>query len=667
MQASRPLASGAADAVSTVSSYGYGSILPVTRATATSDMVAFPETDSGTWIYDQRLPTNDIQLTSWQGYPMSAAPLNKAAAVASLPAPKTLFKPRSGVGYALWQADFHNRLATSNLLNTGTAPPPSFEDAAATYLYKSKVEVYHLWLAALEQYRAENTCVYNLVMATIDLSGNREETDIDYLARHFHHGIHRDGQGLAKWVHSLNDLSTVGEQDRLQTKLADAKLMTPPAQVTTHILEKHCTDVLSMWKKIVGNDVAAPASFNSRLLSSIPQGNTSGTVLGSLRNWLADKITDRAHFLSEPDMLIDALLAHARTLGMPTSTGASDRSQVFTVYNNNCKLCSARVCSAGDKKANCICYNSSKPLPADASDGERTFVFICREYVKVFEPTTLKGLSKLDMQAKIKEKQEAVKQVGAKPTHSATPIISNQGEFDEWFRSMMNSGPGNLKIVNPVIAPIYDEGGLCKGQGGPFTADDIQSDGEAEESGEAYFAKVPCVDNCADVFTKPVVNMITPRSDIASPLDTIRASRSHLRSPLTFGAEPDPSAARLFSAAPALDAPAVAAPLSRAAPPRLVGLRSTLRAILRALLVKIRGSSTDDRKQALLVILLGVIVARHFSSPVAALLASRWARFRAALLRFALRLVRMLGVGATRVSVAASVAEPQLAAAVMGA
>ena len=102
MQASRPLTSGAADAVSTVSSYGYGSILPVTRATVTSDMVASSETDGGAWIYDQRLPINDIQLNNWQGYPMAAAPFNKAATVASLPAPKNLFKPRSGVGHALW-------------------------------------------------------------------------------------------------------------------------------------------------------------------------------------------------------------------------------------------------------------------------------------------------------------------------------------------------------------------------------------------------------------------------------------------------------------------------------------------------------------------------------------------------------------------------------------
>ena len=44
-------------------------------------MVASPETDGGAWIYDQRLPINDIQLTNWQGYPMAGAPLNKAAIV----------------------------------------------------------------------------------------------------------------------------------------------------------------------------------------------------------------------------------------------------------------------------------------------------------------------------------------------------------------------------------------------------------------------------------------------------------------------------------------------------------------------------------------------------------------------------------------------------------
>ena len=75
-------------------------------------------------------------------------------------------------------------------------------------------------MAALSEYREENTEIYNIVMATMDLSGNREETDVEYLARHYHHGIHRNGRGLIEWIDGLNDLSQVGEQDRLQTNQA---------------------------------------------------------------------------------------------------------------------------------------------------------------------------------------------------------------------------------------------------------------------------------------------------------------------------------------------------------------------------------------------------------------------------------------------------------------
>ena len=77
---------------------------------------------------------------------------------------------------------------------------------ACTFPYKSGREQYALWMTAINQYREENTRIYNLIMSTIDLSGIREETDIDYLARHFHHGIHRDGQGLIGWIAGLNHL-----------------------------------------------------------------------------------------------------------------------------------------------------------------------------------------------------------------------------------------------------------------------------------------------------------------------------------------------------------------------------------------------------------------------------------------------------------------------------
>jgi hypothetical protein len=88
--------------------------------------------------------------------------------------------------------------------------------------------------------------------------------------------------------------------------------------VTLVMLEKHAVELLSIWSKIAGNDIAAPASFYSRLLSSIPPG-INGAV-GTFRSWLADKITDGAPILSEPEKFVDKLLAHARTLGIPAQS-----------------------------------------------------------------------------------------------------------------------------------------------------------------------------------------------------------------------------------------------------------------------------------------------------------------------------------------------------------
>jgi hypothetical protein len=87
------------------------------------------------------------------------------------------------------------------------------------------------------------------------------------------------------------------------------------------------------------------------------------------------------------------------------------------------------------------------------------------------------------------------------------------------------------------------------------------------------------------------------------------------------------------------------------------------RAAYGAIVAKISNSNSDERKSALLALALVWIAARRFSSPVTSLLAARWARVRAVLLRIALRIVRALGVGAVRVTMAASAAEPQLAGA----
>ena len=148
--------------------------------------------------------------------------------------------------------------------------------------------------------------------------------------------------------------------------------------------ELHCSKLLSIWAKVSGNDVAAPASFNARLLSSIPP--TSTGPLCSLRSWLADKITDGAPFLSEPDTLIDRLLAHARTLGIPPNAQSSVASIFAVTSANDCGFCDSHICKAGKKIGDCLAFGPKEPALRGATVGQRDYVVTARKYVAAFKP-----------------------------------------------------------------------------------------------------------------------------------------------------------------------------------------------------------------------------------------------------------------------------------------
>jgi hypothetical protein len=78
----------------------------------------------------------------------------------------------------------------------------------------------------------------------------------------------------------LNDYTSVAEQNKLQIQISNFNLVSGGAmngvsagfgdrKMSVQVIEKHCTDLLALWKKIEGNDISSPASFNWRLLTSI--------------------------------------------------------------------------------------------------------------------------------------------------------------------------------------------------------------------------------------------------------------------------------------------------------------------------------------------------------------------------------------------------------------
>ena len=191
--------------------------------------------------------------------------------------------------------------------------------------------------------------------------------------------------------------------------------------------------------------------------------------------------------LSRPDTVIQELVRHGRTLHMPDNgsvalalapSGDRDRKS-----GNYCSFCSSRICRAkdlGSTKKFCLVYNPQKPVPASASDNERTFVFSSRTYVDVVKPDTMKGVNWQTIQDTVKEhkgKVAVVKAAGAgnadKPAAGeqaapapsaatgavATPIISNQSEFNAWFSSLNSAPAGSLKVVNMVMHSKADDHG----------------------------------------------------------------------------------------------------------------------------------------------------------------------------------------------------------------
>jgi hypothetical protein len=214
-----------------------------------SDMVAFQENPAKLWLYDQQLPTSDSRQAT--PYGMSAPMVPYQCATTFRPAllpPASRWKPRSKTGHSLWRANLNDRLATTDLLDTADSPPPSLDNMSVTYPYMSATELYAVWLDALSEYRDENTDLYHLVYATIDLSGPRDEIDINHIARRFHHGVHRDGQGLLNWLDSFADCSATGDQDRLSDRAGrgETHLLVRHrlGTVTIVTLEKHCVDTL---------------------------------------------------------------------------------------------------------------------------------------------------------------------------------------------------------------------------------------------------------------------------------------------------------------------------------------------------------------------------------------------------------------------------------------
>ena len=356
-----------------------------------SDMVAISSSDP-THFKLQATPTYDmINLSKVSAQPLLAQKVTRDIALVP---PKHTWKVRDVKGRVAWRADLDDRISALDLYDTSTEPPPSFELVQAALPHLQGYDLYDAFMQAQAEYKTENTALYHLVMSTIDLSGLRHDSDMKVIAHRFHDGPSRDGKGLLEWCCSLTDATDVSGQDELQVKLSAAKVQ---ANVNLQGLAVHCSDLLSTWEQIHGNDLAAPASFYWRLLTSMPS-TPHGAPIPMVRAWFAEKISANDGALSDPYAFIEKLTKHAKTLGLTESESApslfrmgNDRQQSST---NACKLCDTFGCisSLQQGQKSCLIFNGCIDL-SQYSQSIQTYALSGRDYLKSHpQAKSLKGV-----------------------------------------------------------------------------------------------------------------------------------------------------------------------------------------------------------------------------------------------------------------------------------
>ena len=305
---------------------------------------------------------------------------------------QTKLKPRSGAGLASWKLELDSVLDEAGLLESSMEGPPPVEWYAkhqADIGKRSSEQIMADVDSLLNEYAAENTVIFNIIMNSIDLSGPHHEADLHDINRRFRHGKEKDGYGLRKWVESKGDKSSYSAQDELVKKLTGMKLRGGNDAKACQELEVHCSSMLMLWLEVTGSDVSTPAGFYHYLVQSLPMQDS---ILGKLRAWLVDKITDNADITHCPYELVTRLVSHARALGLGEQTGPP---RVMAVNRqNNCNFCDAWDCNSNNNGGKPSCLVFSNADVSAYSPGAQRYIIGGRAYVKAHPgTTTLKGVS----------------------------------------------------------------------------------------------------------------------------------------------------------------------------------------------------------------------------------------------------------------------------------
>ena len=122
------------------------------------------------------------------------------------------WNPRAGRDqqYALWDDALSDALALLKLKRGCLHEQPPVKPVGAAL----NADSYNLWVAAVTQFQAEGTQIFDAVRPSLDLSGPHAGQDLRRIQQWKRDGV-KDGRQLVRWALSFVDRSTIEGQMKL--------------------------------------------------------------------------------------------------------------------------------------------------------------------------------------------------------------------------------------------------------------------------------------------------------------------------------------------------------------------------------------------------------------------------------------------------------------------
>ena len=180
-----------------------------------------------------------------------------------------------------WEAEVREAMRTS----TPSIPlivldgPPTAEELVTKYRQATNEERAEAFAAAMAEYQAYNTWLWDLIDEGIDTKGAYQ--DVDAVARdRFKVDELRDGVGLRQWALGLAERDPIAAQMQAIEKLGSYPKLSAADGTTVVQLDLHTHGLLRAWMAVDGNDpVQRFGHFRAQFLATLPDQPVTSKVV----------------------------------------------------------------------------------------------------------------------------------------------------------------------------------------------------------------------------------------------------------------------------------------------------------------------------------------------------------------------------------------------------